>query len=86
MGKKKSVDESPEMEKIIVSFYSDEFDKVKEVLEISEVTSRAIRESMELAPTHRQRTGTELREEIAELSNEERKELLEEIRKKKEKQ
>jgi hypothetical protein len=80
MAKKKNEETATEG-KIVVSIYPDELEMVGEKVE--EVSSRGIRQYFGLNPTHRQRTGTELRQEIAELSNDEKKELLEEIRKKK---
>jgi hypothetical protein len=82
MAKKKNEATETESGKIVIAIYSDEFEKVSEKID-TEVTGKNVREYFGLNPTHRQRTGTELREEISELSSEEKKELLEEIRKKK---
>lgn len=76
-------EEEHEKKKILVAIYPEEFKSVEDTIS-TECSSKNIRDFFGLQPTHRQRTGMELREELKDMTTEEKKELLEQIRKKKE--
>ncbi|GAI80664.1 unnamed protein product [marine sediment metagenome] len=84
-----SEEEVVKPKKIVVSFYEDEFPVVQERVENEGVTvegelnSRNVREMFGLKSTHRSAFKSELRKEIAELSVEQQKEMLETLKKNK---
>jgi len=87
MGKEK---ENKKDKRIVVGIYPDEVEVVGKRLEEEkhefigdDLSGKDIRTFFGLRPTHREGVKGELRKEIKELSVEEQKELLEEIKKKK---
>jgi len=80
---------SDEPKRLVISIYPDEQEAVSNLLEKEgiEVTtplnSRDIRKYFGLKPTHRSGLKTELRKAVKDLSQEETKELLEEIKQRK---
>ncbi len=79
VDKKDKEKEIKEVEKVHVSIYADEFETVKDEMDIDEVTSRKIREAMGLPLTH-SKTGakSKLIAQIREMSKEEAEEKLKE--------